>query len=263
MDFNKICNYHDLQKYENILKKVNGFKILHINIRSIEGKFNQLCSFVHSLGQRIDVLCVTETWLNEDNKNFFNIPNYHSYHLTRTTREHGGVSIFVHARLKSKQLIEFTVVDEDIEINSIKVYTSESDYNICAIYRPNCDGIGVNDFVNRFTSILDNTEISRNMTIVIGDLNINLLNDNLLSNLYLSMLQSQSFFPLISRPTRFPDSIGLSDPSLLDHIFTNFVSEFTSGILHYPFSDHLPIFITIPGKFTPSKTKKSFFQRFQ
>ena len=51
---------------------------------------------------------------------------------------------------------------------------------------------------------------------------------------------------MISRPTRFPDNSALSDPSLLDHVFVNFIRKFKTGILHYPFSDHLPVYIHIP-----------------
>ena len=88
-----------------------------------------------------------------------------------------------------------------------------------------------------------------------GDLNINLLEhethqprQNFLVN-----LQSLNFFPHISRPTRFPDSLQLGDPSLLDHIYTNFNGDFSSGIIHFPISDHLPIFWNI---IFPSETSK-------
>ena len=43
----------------------------------------------------------------------------------------------------------------------------------------------------------------------------------------------------------------MSEPSLLDHIFTNFTSNSVSGIIHYPISDHLPIFHNIC---TPTKS---------
>ena len=32
---------------------------------------------------------------------------------------------------------------------------------------------------------------------------------------------------------------------MLDHIYTNTTSAFISGIIHYPISDHLPIFLNI------------------
>ena len=262
LDFNTMCKYNDLKSYEKLLNNTNELKILHINIRSLEGKFDKLSAFIHSLKHKIDVLCVTETWLKPENEYLFNLPNYASYHLSRTTREHGGVSIFVHNRLKSKQLSKYSAVDEEIEINTVKVSISKTDYNICAIYRPLPDPVGVIDFTEHLSNLLKDQELNMNKTILIGDMNINLLNlnTNASTNFYLETMQSLSLFPLISRPTRFPDTIGLSEPSLLDHLFTNFVAEFKPGILHYPFSDHLPIFINIPCPVTQCKTKSISFR---
>ena len=63
---------------------------------------------------------------------------------------------------------------------------------------------------------------------------------------FLSTMQSLNFFIHISRPTRFPIGNQAGEPAILDHIFTNFHDSFKVGILHYDFSDHLPIFINIP-----------------
>ena len=95
--------------------------------------------------------------------------------------------------------------------------------------------------------------MKKNKTLIIGDFNINLLKHTTYAptNNFLSTLQTLNFYPHISRPTRFPDGSILSEPSLLDHIFTNFTSNSVSGIIHYPISDHLPIFHNIC---TPTKS---------
>lgn len=58
-------------------------------------------------------------------------------------------------------------------------------------------------------------------------------------------MQTINLAPHIARPTRFPDSIDLGEPSLLDHIYTDFINHVSTGILRYPISDHLPIFLNI------------------
>ena len=62
---------------------------------------------------------------------------------------------------------------------------------------------------------------------------------------HVTTMQSNNYFPQISRPTRFPDNNSAASPSLLDHIWTNFNESASSGILHFPLSDHLPILINI------------------
>ena len=58
-------------------------------------------------------------------------------------------------------------------------------------------------------------------------------------------MQALNYFPHISRPTRFPDNPRLGQPSLLDHIWTNYTPLSISGIIRHPISDHLPIFLNI------------------
>ena len=103
------------------------------------------------------------------------------------------------------------------------------------------------EFTNTLNTLLQRDIIKKNNVIIIGDLNINLLEhtSHTPTNNFLASLQTLNFYPHISRPTRFPDSSNLGEPSLLDHIYTNFNSNFHSGILHFPVSDHLPIFLKI------------------
>ena len=54
-------------------------------------------------------------------------------------------------------------------------------------------------------------------------------------------------------PTRFPNSPNLVQPSLLNHIWTNFLPPSLSGIIHLCTSDHLLIFIHTKNH-TPSNT---------
>ena len=91
---------------------------------------------------------------------------------------------------------------------------------------------------------------------MIGDFNIDLLlhHNHLPTHNFLTTIQSLNHFIHISRPTRFPQGNQSGDPALLDHLYTNFHGQFKAGILHYPISDHLPIFINIA---LPSQNIKS------
>ena len=184
----------------------------------------------------------------------FQLPGYLPYHITRNSKPHGGVSVFISKEFQSEQIQDLTVINENIEINTVKITTNFTSYFVCTIYRPHSKHINVEEFTNTLFTLLNN-RIKNKKVIITGDLNINLLEHTTHqpTNNFLTTLQTINFIPHISRPTRFPDGANLGEPSLLDHIYTNFNSNFTSGILHFPISDHLPIFINIK---IPQETKK-------
>ena len=154
-------------------------------------------------------------------------------------------SIYVSNHIKSVQIKELTLLNEHIEINTIRITVNSTTYILCDIYRPHSKHEDVEEFTDVLSTVLQKNTIKNEKVIIIGDLNINILEHTThnATNNYLAALQIYSFFPHISRPSRFPDNVNLSEPSLLDHIYTNFYSNFTSGIIHYSVSDHLPVFI--------------------
>ena len=255
-DFNIISKYYDIPAYNNLMShNPNKLNIIHLNSRSLPRNIEHITAFLNSLTVAPDILTITETWLNKFNKHFFQLPGYNSFHLIRPTRAHGGVTIYISENIHCEQLQEITISNNSIEINSVKLTDNASTYIICAIYRPYSKHEAVDEFTDILSTILQNNILKKNKTIIIGDLNINLLEHttHAPTNHYLSTLQALNFFPHISRPTRFPDGSLLSAPSLLDHIYTNFSSNCNSGIIHYPVSDHLPIFLNLS---LPNKTQK-------
>ena len=77
-------------------------------------------------------------------------------------------------------------------------------------------------------------------------MNINLLDPVVSTDQYVSLLQSLSFLPYISRPTRFPPGDSGAAPSLLDHIWYNKLNNCSSGIICNDITDHCLIFFNIP-----------------
>eukprot|EP00914_Ancora_sagittata_P021598 GHVO01042820.1.p1 GENE.GHVO01042820.1~~GHVO01042820.1.p1 ORF type:complete len:122 (+),score=0.84 GHVO01042820.1:77-442(+) len=76
---------------------------------------------------------------------------------------------------------------------------------------------------------------------IMGDFNYNLLSIEANNNCekFTDIMHSNSFFPLIDKPTR----IQPPSSTLIDNIFTNCPQHgHTSGIVYTDISDHLPIF---------------------
>ena len=193
------------------------------------------------------VIAIFETWLDDQNTKYYNLSGYSSYHLVRTERVHGGVSLYISDKLISSQVKSLSYISDIIEILTAKFSIDQESYTICSIYRPDSKDKNVDKFTNELLTILNDNNIKNDKIILIGDMNINLLehSSDQPTNEYLNALQTISFHPHITKPTRFPDQNQKGSPSLLDHLFTNFFYKSIPGILHYPVSDHLPVFISL------------------
>ena len=260
IDYNEMCKYHDLETFSNLYKNhTNFFKILHINACCLSNKFDAIKILLKSLKSKPEVLCITETWLDDDNKDSFKLNGYTAFHLTRVNRSHGGIAVFVKSEFNVSLIQNLSFINDEIEILTIEFTLNKKVYNICTIYRPQNKYSRIKEFIDALNVLLTNTYLSNNNIIITGDLNINLLEHmtHPPTNQFLTYMQSLKFIPLISRATRFPFEGQRGDPSLLDHVFANFTTNYYPGILKHDFSDHFPVFLHIP---IPKQQKNGIHQ---
>ena len=83
---------------------------MHLNSRSLPKNIDNIKAFLNSLIAPPDVLAITETWLSETNKELFQLSGYQSYHLVRTIRPQGGVSVYISNNIQSTQIKELTLI---------------------------------------------------------------------------------------------------------------------------------------------------------
>ena len=266
LDIDKMSNYYDFRGYNSTLAQTDSkiLSIFHFNIRSLSTNLHHLEVILVSLQRTPDILVFTETWLNPNNKDSININGYYSYNIVRENRDRGGVSIYVRQNIDSTILDKFSYVNEDFEICTIATEINNKNHIISAIYRPNSKHEKVDEFRTKITAILNTNTFKRTNVILTGDININLLEHTTHrpTNEYLNTLQSLNYIPLITRPTRFPEGNQNADPSLLDHIYVNFSTPLTAGILHHKVSDHLPIFLHLSLHNQPNVKQTIKFRSF-
>ena len=127
------------------------------------------------------------------------------------------------------------------------VNPKKSNIVVGVIYRN--PSMNLTDFnCNFLNKLLENTSIEQNSLLLLGDLNVNLLNYNEhnQTNGFLDSLASNSFILLILQPARIT---GHSN-TLLDNIFSNVIDpDITSSNLTVTISDHLPQFAITPNMF--------------
>ena len=115
-------------------------------------------------------------------------------------------------------------------------------YVLCT-YKPHSDSIG--NFSCVLADILSSDKLCNKNCIVLGDLNVNILDSSSEVHNFLNLMQSHYFVSMINKPTRFP-TIENVVSTLLDHVWTNKLSVLDSGLVEVDFIKHCPAYCWIP-----------------
>ena len=232
------CLSLDANQFSSLInEQCNNLSVLSFNIRSF---FKNSVEFLATINNNnIDVVVLTETWLNSDTEELCNIQGYTGFHNYRKSKKSGGVSIFVNNNLKCDEL-NINVSNDTIECLGVKIYCKDSLkwVNVIGIYRPP-SGL-INSFNLRLNEIFNRYKICDSNTVITGDFNICLMRQDQHKDTseFIDVMHSFHFYPLITRPTRVTDQ----NNSLIDHFWTNILSDFSSGVIDTDITDHFPIF---------------------
>lgn len=173
-----------------------------MNIQSLRTKFDEL-----QCGIDCDILVLVETWLYTSETPLYNIKGYNAVHSCRDSRG-GGAVIYIRSMIKYRE-INCSIGKK---YNWICVNIDNS-LNLSAIYRPPL--YKVNDFLQEFEIILHNR---RDNHIVIGDININLLDNSDIVREYKNLIALNGFAIInkieVGQATRVTDTTA----TLIDHV---------------------------------------------
>ena len=67
-EFNKLMHVRDTCDYLNAIDrlKLHNFSVLHMNVRSMKNKKDEIDNFLLRLDIPWDAICISETWLKDD-----------------------------------------------------------------------------------------------------------------------------------------------------------------------------------------------------
>lgn len=235
------CKYHNLSSITHIHN--THLSIIHINARSVKNKFDDIQILLNTSGVDWSVICITESWLEDDLLKLFAIDRYNLFASCRSHGKGGGTMIYVNKQYEARErtdlnsdLIETTFVEMQIS------NTNKKSIIIGSIYRP--PGFSHASFSDYMEKLLDLLESDKKLSVLGGDFNYNLFNRNVDKHVlhFSDLLASYGFSPTIFKPTRSQNQ----QHSLLDNFFTNDLSLLnSSGIIIDDISDHFPIFISL------------------
>lgn len=209
----------------------NGFSVMHLNIRSIRNKSDDLDYLLQSMSCNFYVVLLTETWAVYD-ADFKNIPGYAHHHLNRPSRG-GGVAFYVKQKFKVELVPEFSLITPDYEILTAKI----NGKIVSVVYRPPSGNIIV--FLRFFEMFLDSCCLQNCMAVNGGDFNINVMDLTGAASDFMSVISTNGFQNLIKTPTR----VTASSTSTLDLFIVDVASIVNcAGTIACDISDHCAIF---------------------
>ena len=241
----------------NLNMNNNSLNIMHHNSRSImkDCRLSEYELFFKSINNPFKILVFTETWLTKCKADMCEFQDYSSVHLLRPVDQNidfkergGGISIFVHNTLQYKPRRDLDVILPYMECCFVEVNYNNKKYLIAGMYRiPNTD---IDLFLDKFNEIIEPLKITSEV-IIVGDFNINLLNNDSYKDSFELCLQSNYLVPTILSPTRvatktLQNGQQITTQTLIDNIIISPSTTHSSGLIESCITDHYPIYISIP-----------------
>ena len=158
---------------------------------------------------------------------------------TKMADRDGGVSVYVNGGITFHTLSDKCFISEIMEIVTVRVWVSPGcPVTIVSVYRsPLRENIPL--FITALSDILGSIHRS-SPVYVVGDINIDILEQQGLSRDFVDAMHSRFFVTLITIPTR----VTTHSATLLDHVWTNQLQDANSGVLKLSTTVHYSIIVS-------------------
>lgn len=210
------------------------FTVVHVNTRSILGKFAQFKSIL--LDKKYNICTISETWLNSNisNESLY-IEGYNLIRVDRDVGRGGGIGMYL------KNDIKYKVIPTRGNIEQLWVSFSlcKKNFALGVLYKP--PDFNYKNFLSDFESTIQNDLLLYDYLIALGDFNIDQLKlDNPATKSFNSLMETLNCEQIISSPTRTTkNSISLIDLIVISD--SSIIAD--KGVVDmHGFSDHDMVF---------------------
>lgn len=204
-----------------------NLNLVHQNIQGMRSKELEIELFMNC--NDIDILCITEHWL-EKHQFMFGFDNHQvASAFIRKPKTHGGSLILVKNGFKFKERVDIVSlsVERTIEIACVEL----EQLIVMSVYRPGSSSFDL--FEKKMDEAICKLGNTSKGIIICGDFNVDLLTDCSLSRRFKSLFLCHNIVNLFLEPTR----ITATSKTCLDNIFTNLNPKYKSVINNLS-SDH-------------------------
>ena len=122
----------------------------------------------------VDILCVAEHWMHDNNKDTYNIEGYTlGSCFARKTHKHGGVGIFVRENMIYTEIREIAEISIEKECEMCGLHLPQLNIIVVTVYRsPNTNTTTLSIKLMEMFTILESRFAPQSRIIVTGDFNI-------------------------------------------------------------------------------------------
>lgn len=236
-ELNVLCSQNDeikdLAEFKSFFSHLSNnnekINIIHLNIRSLRMNFNNFLLHIHDIINELNIIILTEIWINDYEINQYQIDGFDLIAQTRIYNKSGGIILYI------KKNILFKNISESIKFQtaeSISIFLPKINLKIISIYRSHL-----------FQANLFNNELEINLkklnnknTIIIGDMNIDINKNFIENNNYIDILLNNGYTSYINTPT----SKSGNKIACIDHIFikNNCLNNINSATFDLNITDH-------------------------
>lgn len=185
------------------------YTTLFMNIRSLRINFIPFVASIHNIINKINFIALAETNITDDENNLYNINGFNAHFLNREGRG-GGIALYVRENIMHSNIKIQTISFEAIQID---VNYANKFLTLIIIYRPPKNNI--KDFIIELDQTLNKIN-NKHDIIVTGDMNIDILMQNITTTKYTEMLSSNGLQCIINGSTR--EDIKKKTNTCIDHV---------------------------------------------
>lgn len=230
--------------------KNNKINIFCLNIRSIRNKFEEFINFIDSQEFLIQIIVLTEVWIYSNENDDYKINNYEMFASNRDNARAGGVIIYVHNSMQANCSKSVCVNNN----NFLLVDIPNHKIKILGVYRQPVSNI------EQFINYLDEFISANKNCVILGDMNINILNDNSTTVMnYINMINSNGFCILNNLNDNFATRFSNTINTIIDHVITDLVHfKYFLSVSKNHLSDHCFLLLNLDNSnknVTESKIK--------
>lgn len=195
-----------------------------------------------------DVICLTETWTEDQQQYDLQLDNFKSYHqprcvsydnssqLTETLQQqcHGGVAVYSRTNTATSRL---TMSVHNIEYIAFQI-TSNVSLTVVIIYRP--VSYVLQDFISNMKMLVNELHKVSNRCIIMGDFNENILNatESTHSSSIMNMMSEHGYKQCVVNATT-------EKGTLIDHVYVRGIDLVQCDVIPTYYSYHEAVSVNV------------------